>query len=189
MPRPKVFDEEKVVQAAMELFWKKGYEGTSIQDLVEHTGLSRSSLYDSLGDKRQLYINSLRIYTRMVEDDMFRLANDDQGPALELLVKLLCAATLDRKGCYLANSCVEKAPIDDDVVRIYKENARTLHSLITRLLERAATEGALREGVQTESAALVIFSAMQGMQLRRRVGLEQELAQELVNTLIGLLRK
>ena len=62
MPRTKAFDEQEVLEKAMELFWKKGYYATSIQDLVNHLGINRASLYDTFGGKKKLFLHTFSHY-------------------------------------------------------------------------------------------------------------------------------
>ena len=62
MPRVKLFDEKEVLTKAMNLFWRKGYSATSVQDLVNHLGINRGSLYDTFGNKEQLFNQSLALY-------------------------------------------------------------------------------------------------------------------------------
>jgi len=75
MARVKTFDQHEVLEKAMQLFWTKGYYDTSVNDLVKHTGLSRSSLYDTYGDKHRLYILALKKY------------QEDMGSAMKKLVE------------------------------------------------------------------------------------------------------
>src|SRR3569833_1374812 len=73
MARTKDFDEDEVLSRAMDLFWLKGYNGTSMQDLVDGLGISRSSLYDTYGDKHSLFLKSLENYKRLGYEQMDKI--------------------------------------------------------------------------------------------------------------------
>ncbi|HEY4018971.1 MAG TPA: helix-turn-helix domain-containing protein, partial [Pseudonocardiaceae bacterium] len=112
MGRTKDFDPDTALDAAMDLFWRKGYEATSIQDLVEHLGVARASLYATFGTKHDLYLRALDRYT---ENDTYSslawLA--EPGPVLPALRAGLvaiaqdCVADVEGKGCLVTNTTVE----------------------------------------------------------------------------------
>ena len=70
MPRVKLFDQNEVLTKAMNLFWKQGYAATSVQDLVQHLGINRASLYDTFGDKDQLFKKSFELYRKQNKDGL-----------------------------------------------------------------------------------------------------------------------
>jgi AcrR family transcriptional regulator len=111
MGRPRGFDEEEVVRAAVELFARRSYDGTSVDDLVNHLGVHRGSLYKTFGSKRGLYLRALR---RHIDHDVAALAHDvgeadDQVEA----VGLVLAAGPGLGLFFLA--MVERAPVDSEV--------------------------------------------------------------------------
>ena len=73
MPRIKTFDENEVLVKAMNLFWKQGYSATSVQDLVSHLGINRASLYDTFGDKEQLFKKSFALYRKSTMEGLLSL--------------------------------------------------------------------------------------------------------------------
>ena len=82
MPRPRAFDEESVLDNAMNIFWSKGFEATSIQDLVNETGLNRASMYASFGDKKALFLRVLDHYSQKISAQRFAdLRNIEDGRA------------------------------------------------------------------------------------------------------------
>src|ERR1700748_2100418 len=97
MARTKDFDENEVLMKAMNLFWYKGYNGTSMQDLVDGLGISRSSLYDTYGDKHTLFIKALESYRESVSGKMCNIVTNAVS-AKEAIKQLLEMTTLDLIG-------------------------------------------------------------------------------------------
>ncbi len=139
MARPREFDEVKVKEALMCVFWEKGYEATSMQDLVEATGLFKGSLYGAFGDKRTLYMLALAHYdhTRIQDGiDMLR----GEGPVVVKIAKLFDAVIESTKsglysgGCLLCNASVEMAPVDKSVGNSVKSTIQRLQSAVAAAL-------------------------------------------------------
>src|SRR5471030_1591461 len=112
MARTKDFDENEVLNKAIDIFWHKGYNGTSMQDLVDGLGISRSSLYDTYTDKHTLFVKALESYQDTAAGQIQELINNT-GPAKETVEKLLKFATTEllgdkqQKGCFMVNAEVE----------------------------------------------------------------------------------
>ena len=111
MPRPREFDEERVLDAVMATFWRRGYDGTSAQDLVDATGLGRGSLYNAYSNKEGLFERALQRYQRCTQDNLKLLEGD--APIRDRMRRLLETATnprrqdRDRRGCLATNSAIE----------------------------------------------------------------------------------
>ena len=114
MARTKDFDEDEVLQKAVCLFWHKGYNGTSMQDLVDGLGISRSSIYDTYGDKHALFVKTLQRYEESVYEKVVEIVNQT-APAKEIIKQLLNFITSEllndeqHKGCFLVNAAIEVA--------------------------------------------------------------------------------
>jgi AcrR family transcriptional regulator len=111
MGRKKAYIRDEVLEKALELFWKMGYEGSHLQDLVEHTGLNRFSLYKEFGGKEGLFDESLTLYLDSLEGALQSLTKDPQG----LNTILSFFQKMDLKffihGCFLINSLADKYTI------------------------------------------------------------------------------
>jgi len=135
MARPREFDEVKVKEALMCVFWKKGYEATSMQDLVEATGLLKGSLYGAFGDKRALYMVALEHYDHTRIQDGINMLHGE-GPGVDKISKLFDAVINSAKaglfsgGCLLCNASIEMAPVDKSVGSSVKSTIRRLQSAV-----------------------------------------------------------
>src|SRR5256714_15658440 len=105
MARPKEFDRDEALQKAMEVFWSRGYEAASINDLVKHMGINRQSLYDTFGDKHALYLQALDRYREVEGRKMFELL--EQPGSVKKSLRQLFEGTVEkalcdeqRRGCF-----------------------------------------------------------------------------------------
>src|SRR5260370_8021932 len=121
MGRPREFDPDAALARAMEAFWAKGYEGTSLADLVAATGLNKGSLYAAFGDKRRLYLAAMERYERDGIDRTVAILRDaaDPSAAIAAMFDGVIAAVerRDRRGCLLCNASLDPAPYDPAVDR------------------------------------------------------------------------
>src|SRR6266571_5492306 len=114
MARQKEFDRDEVLHRAMELFWTRGYEGTSIQDLVKHMRINRQSMYDTFGDKHTLFLQSLDRYREIQSRKVFAVLERPGSVKKNLrqLFEEVVARALSaegRRGCFVGNSMSELA--------------------------------------------------------------------------------
>jgi TetR/AcrR family transcriptional repressor of nem operon len=142
MPRTKEFDEQVVVTRAMRLFWEKGYGSTSVQDLVDHMGINRFSIYSTFGDKRGLFLAALERYRATVlAARQAELNNGRQGLGgirgyFDRLVEGF-AGPEGWKGCLLVNTSVEMAAEGGPVTEILLTHERQLRGAFLQSLLRA----------------------------------------------------
>jgi TetR/AcrR family transcriptional repressor of nem operon len=144
--RPREFDEERALEAAMDEFWKKGYESTSLNDLCCCTGLHRGSLYQAFGDKHQLFMRSLNHYAdrefREVADAAFQ--QDSPLDSIRALVRTVCDHAAEGRGCLMINSMVELAPHDPEVKEMLMNEGQRRIAVMTELLAKAQEAGEIR---------------------------------------------
>ena len=172
MARPREFDSDEVLARAVRLFWAKGYDGTSLDQLDRATGLNRGSLYNAFGDKRQLYLAALDHYGRNEIVAGVRLL-ESGGPAPVALAKLFFGvakaveAGAGRDGCLLCNAAVERAPHDPEVEARVIANYAPLRAAMTALLARDG-----RSGDRRRIARLVdgLFASYLGLYVMAKAG-------------------
>lgn len=170
MARPREFDETRVKEALMEVFWEKGYEATSMQDLVDATGLLKGSLYGAFGDKQTLYLIALEHYdhTRIQAGiDMLSGA----GGSVEKIRRLFDSVIESAKtglfagGCLLCNASVEMAPVDKLVKGSVK---KTLHRL--QVAVKAAIESKIKDSDEIQALSGFIICAYLGARVLAKAG-------------------
>lgn len=170
MARPKAFDEEAVLNKAVKLFWCRGYEATSVQDLVDGLGVNRASLYDTYGDKHTLYVRALERY-RAAEQTDLRQHLSQQKPALALLRDLFTngvQASLndpDHKGCFMVNSAIELAPHDEAIARLVADNQRVFTGWLAQLIKRGQQEGDISRMHTADDLAAFLFNTYTGLKV------------------------
>ncbi len=131
--RPRKTDPDVALDAAMKLFWKKGYDGTSMNDLVTETGMAKPGLYATFGDKEVIYTKALSRYFHGFSSPLFDDLIGSPDP-IEVVVRrflqTVAASALDKtspNGCFLVNSvieCEKQSPALEALVRTYSENRR-----------------------------------------------------------------
>ncbi len=167
MARVKNFDKEEILKKATELFWKKGFHGTSVQDLVEHTGISRSSLYDTYGDKYKLFIETLKDYQKNTQRSLAELPQQKSfKDFIQLFLDSRVSISLndkDHKGCFLANCSVELAPHDEMVCDITFENMDAFVNRFAPLFEKAMSDGEINDTKNAKALARYLFNTVTGL--------------------------
>lgn len=185
--RPKEFDPDQIADAAMQVFWQRGYAATSIQDLVEGTGLSRSSLYNAFDSKHGLYTCALKRYQERSNANIVLLAQD--APAKELVRQLLLRIVDDelddtqRLGCLAANAALEVAGQDPVVAELVAQNFRRVEAALERLLRRGQAEGDIDPDKNPAALASFVVCTVQGLRVLGKGSAPGERRERLLNVL------
>lgn len=183
MPRTKEFDPEVVLEQAMELFWENGFEATSAQDLVDRTGLNRSSLYNTFGSKQELYLRALDHY-RQQGANAFEHLSDQFDSAREAIRYLLEDATPatedDTRGCFLASATVERAHCDDQTRERVRKSFDQMRDGFEALVEHGQTQGEFPEDRDPEAVAHSLANTYFGMQMMAKLGLPMAVFEDVV---------
>ncbi|MFK7800951.1 MAG: TetR/AcrR family transcriptional regulator [Anaerolineae bacterium] len=160
MARYKEFDEGKVLDKAMRLFWKKGYTSTSIQDLEDHLGIGRRSLYNTFNNKRDLYLAALSHY-QQGGGGMFPKDEPDcaRNAIKEIFIDVVETAVADetRCGCFMVNTAIELAPHDEKIAAISARSAKGIAAGFKELVEWGQSQE--RIPAEKNSTALSHFLA------------------------------
>ncbi|PBC63745.1 TetR family transcriptional regulator [Streptomyces sp. Tue6028] len=171
MARTKEFDPDAALRAALELFWRRGYEATSMADLVEHLGIGRASLYATFGSKHELY---LKAFDRYEQTGLTRIVGElsQPGPALPAVRAVVRSyATeaaheeLRRSGCLVTNTAAELAPHDPASARRVERNWDQLETVLHTTLVRAQAQGELPRGRDPLALARMLLVLMQGLRV------------------------
>jgi len=168
--RTKEFEIDEIADAAMHVFWRHGYAATSVQDLVDGTGLSRSSLYSTFESKQGLYQKALQRYELLTTLNNVKLLSGSGSPK-ELIRQLLINVVEDElndaehKGCLVANACLELAGHDADVTRFVVSNLQKLQHALESLLIKAQQSGEIASTQNPRALASFFLNTMQGLRV------------------------
>lgn len=174
MARPQEFDTEQALNQAIELFWKNGYERTSLSDLLNHMHIRRSSFYNTFGDKRGLFIQALDKYMKFANDDFIVNTLNSHGSGLEgihqvfqLLVNAL-ATDAECKGCLMVNAQIEVARTDDVVKQMIGLSLDRIHNALFGALQRAQAAGKIRPELDLEATSKFLMSIIISLRVMGR---------------------
>ncbi len=175
MARTREFKPDDALEAAMQVFWKKGFGDTSIDDLVEATGVSRYGLYSLYGDKHGLFLAVLDRYRDCQASAILSQleARDASRPAVEGFFRTFAAAARNKasaRGCLFANTAIEFGTSDKEVARRITGHFRRLESAFLTALARAKKKGEVAKTFDETSAAVMLAGIAQGMLVMLRAG-------------------
>jgi TetR/AcrR family transcriptional regulator, transcriptional repressor for nem operon len=191
MARTKEFEPLAALDAAMELFWRKGYEATSMRELLDAMGIGRGSFYDTFGDKHTLFLSALdrfqEVRTSWVEEVLRRDGLDG--------IEVVFRRSLDglfqfqpRRGCLLANSAVELAPHDPDVAASISGYIMRTEDAFQGALERARDRGEIRPESDPRALARFLVNTLHGLRVLARAGSDRETLEDTVHVALEALR-
>ena len=169
MPKSITFDREQVIKDVMELFWRRGYNGTSMQDLVDVTGLNRSSFYNTFGDKFSLFEESLLFYQKQQNNFLKKAFADAKSPK-EAIISLFIGISDDilsgnHKGCMIT-SCTSELSLEEPKIKHFLiENKDRVVASFAALIEGAQALGEISKEKDTNTLALYLFSSLNGIRL------------------------
>ncbi|MEW2452678.1 TetR/AcrR family transcriptional regulator [Streptomyces albus] len=175
MARTKEFDPEAALDAAMRLFWRKGYEATSTSDLTEELGIARASLYGTFGSKHALYLAALDRFLAGATGPTPADILTSRTSALESVRDLLETSLVPEQGdtppgCFAVNATVEHGDTDPEIARRTTGNVSRLETALYGALLRARAEGELAPGVDPKAAATMLTGLNHGLKVLARAG-------------------
>ena len=189
MGRPREFDRDEVLEKAMRAFWSKGYERTSIQDLVDATGIQRGSLYAEFVDKRAMHLAALERFYHNEMGPMFAVL-DRPGSVKTNLRKLFMSAAEGEKrgrGCMMSNSAVELCPDGGDVGTMVAAGLRRAETTVHRALLRARDEGELGQRHDLRALARYLVSSLNGLRVMAKAIDDPKAIRDIVGTTLSVL--
>ncbi|UTN04158.1 TetR/AcrR family transcriptional regulator [Flavobacterium bizetiae] len=193
MARTKEFNEDQALDKAIEIFWHKGYNGTSAQDLVTHLGLSRSSLYDTFGDKQKLFAQSLQRYQKNAQKQVMELFDQSENikETLHDIFKQAVIESLEdriTKGCFMVNSSVELAMHDEEIAKIVKNNSQIMEEVFTKAVQKGQDSGDISKANSAKVLARFIFNNYSGIRVLARSGeRDKQVYDDIVKALFSML--
>lgn len=191
MARPRSFDLDAALEDALDVFWARGYEGTSICDLKDAIGIETGSLYKAFGSKKELYEKALlRYLDRGLSLQRELLESSDnvwEGLAALLDAAAVMATEGDRRGCFAINCAVDAAPHDPDVLEILKGHDRNFMRMLTERLAEGQADGSITDKEPAKVLARFVFATVGGLHVQGRSGVSRAALREASRLAAGAL--
>ena len=192
MGRLKAFDEDRVIDAAADCFWARGYQATSVRDLADSMGIGSASLYNAYGDKRALFIRSLERYANRSMRE--RIARVEAIHPPQAAIHAFLAEIIDRslrdpdcKGCLLVNSALDVAPHDAEIGRMVAGYFDEIRDFFRRNLKAARAAGEISRTVDADEASAHFLGVLLGIRVLARTGARRKLLESVARPALDLL--
>lgn len=192
MARPRKFDPDDLLEHATQAFWAKGYKGTSIQDLVDATGVNRGSLYNTFGDKAGLFAAVMERYAeRSAAQGLIEAARD--GPprkTIRLFFKNLHKRAKHdalNRGCLMTNTAAELANRDEHIAWWMRDNLGALEDAFTLIIRRGQKKGEINPAKKARPLARFLVGVTQGILVIAKANPDPEIIRDIVKNALGSL--
>jgi TetR/AcrR family transcriptional repressor of nem operon len=193
MARTLEFDKDQALDRAMHIFWRRGYDGTSVDYLERRLGINRGSLYNTFGGKRQLYLAALdRYMDGFVADRMATL--DRPGSkiaAIRAVFEDVAAFSVGKGrgiGCFLTNSAVELAPADRAMVRKIEHDFATMEDRFHHVLIAAQQRGEINRSRDPHALARFLMNSLHGLRVMSKVSPDPAGLRQIVDVTVAALQ-
>lgn len=193
MVRPREFDEDQALNAAMMLFWEKGYEATSLSDLTSKMGIQKPSLYSAFGDKKTLFETALRKYTQFHATHVRTTLQNK--PSIKEAFRAFFEGLVEeaygenhKRGCFCINTMVELAPHDEKFEILTREHQMYLSALFQETIERGIRSGELTISMSPKALAQTFVVSLIGLTVMMKSRPERSFIQNCVESILTLLK-
>ncbi|MNB72196.1 HTH-type transcriptional repressor ComR [compost metagenome] len=192
MARSKEFEESAVLDKAMRLFWEQGYEKTSMTDLVEHMGIHRRSLYDTFGDKRQLFLKAIDRFEHKIAAELAAGVKQSKtaAEALQFIFNFIIVGDEDSPpGCLMVNSAVELAVRDADVDTKATEAFTMTEQLFKEIILWGQRDGEFTVHSEAGELAEYLHNVVVGLRVMARTSAPKEKLHRIAQVSMKFLEK
>lgn len=186
MARSKEFDENEILAKAIYLFWEKGYHATSAQDLVDRLGISRSSMYDTFGDKHSLFIKALQLYRKQRIEPV--ISGVEGAADIETYIRNVFEAVktdvlneLSPEGCFMVNAAIELSSCDKEVADIAKEITQDTENALTKAIKKGQEQGIFNKNHSARIMARFVFNSLNGLRVSMKFNLNKKMFDDILN--------
>ncbi len=192
MARPIEFDREEVLQKALYTFWEKGYEATTLPDLLASMGINRSSFYNTFGDKQTLFREVMSLYYQQTAIKRLMILEKAKSAKQGLRDYFshnidVAVADYNPGGCLLTNTATNLKTIDQEIARSLPQGVDRLEQAIYRLLEKGQGSGEIPSSKDIKAVARLMIAVSYGINIAARVNpnraVLEDMAQVAVSTL------
>ena len=191
--RPVEFDPDRALESAMHLFWKKGYESTSLQDLIQAMNLSKSSFYQAFGSKHQLFLRSIKLYRDSVVDEMYRLLGKAGSGRKFIEESLLSIANETRgvdarRGCLVMNSANEFSQRDPVIADLIKKSTESFSAILEKAVVAAQENNEIAPNKDPKVLAQYLLTTMSGLKTMVKAGTSANTIRAIANFALKTLK-
>ncbi|MGE6589660.1 TetR/AcrR family transcriptional regulator [Bacillus mycoides] len=193
MARTREFNEDQVLDAAMQLFWEKGYEATSLSDLTSRMGIQRPSIYSTFGDKKELFEAALRRYTMSRASDIRNRLQSHSS--VKEAFSIFFADVVNEeyagdlsKGCFCINTMVELAPHDERFEILTREHQMYLAVIFQETIERGIQSGELEVNTDAKSLAQALIVSLIGLTVMMKSRPQRSFVDNVIAATLTLLK-
>jgi TetR/AcrR family transcriptional regulator, transcriptional repressor for nem operon len=192
MARPREFDEATALEAAIECFWHRGYEATSVRDLADKMGISAPSLYNTYGDKHALFAQALERYLDLSARALIKELENALPPkqAIRRFIEEIIRRSVndrERRGCFLINSALEVAPHDRELGAFIADRLTEIEAFFYRSIKRAQAEGTVPRNIAAKDVARLFLGVLLGIRVLARSKPERSLLEGVARPALALL--
>jgi TetR/AcrR family transcriptional repressor of nem operon len=190
MARNKEYDENEVLRKAMELFWKQGYEKTSMQDLVTHMGIHRRSIYDTFGDKHTLFMKALERYGEIIETKIETQVKplDSVKQAIRRLFEIAIPKKEQQTiGCLTVNSAVELSLHDEEAAEKIAESFDRTENLLYELLLRGQKSGEISDRHDAKKLSQFFHNSLVGLRVLTKTTDDKQKLESIIDLTLSVL--
>jgi TetR/AcrR family transcriptional repressor of nem operon len=191
MARTKEFDEERALASAMDVFWRSGYENTSLEDLVREMGIAKQSLYDTFGDKRALYLKAMAFYRKQTNSslrDLLACAPTAKEGFTRILLGLVAESREQHaRGCLLLSANMERAADDEEIATFLMDNQAEVESIFADALYRGKRTGELGDEQDAGALAKFFVVTVQGMRAMARLKSDRRALRQVARIALAVL--
>jgi TetR/AcrR family transcriptional regulator, transcriptional repressor for nem operon len=192
MARPREFDEATALEAAIECFWHRGYEATSVRDLADKMGISGPSLYNAYGDKRALFAQALEHYVDNSARALIKRLEASLPPkqAVHRFIEEIIDRSVndrERRGCFLINSALEVAPHDRQLGALVADRLAEIEAFFYRSIKAAQAKGAVPRNRVARDLARLLLGVLLGIRVLARSKPERALLEGVARPALALL--
>ena len=190
--RPREFDEKQALEAALDVFWLNGYEGSSCEDLLSAMGINSGSMYAAFGDKRALYDKVFELYCHTMVGNGMRILDGPGTPLENVRTMVECwgehMSNPDCKGCFIDNTLIEFGTERQGVAEMARGVMKRLQGALEAKLTAARETGELSDSVDPNEMAAFLVNTKQGLSVMSRAGADETSVRGIVKTTLSLLR-
>ena len=192
MARPREFDPDAALESATRVFWAKGFENASLDDLCAATGLNRSSIYAAFGAKRDLYLGALARYE---EGSAARIASALRGRPIREAMQAFLDDLIDsivagpgRRGCFIGNCAAEMARLDRGAAARVRASLGRIESAFRAGLDEARARGELADDADTAALARFLTAGIQGLRLVGKANPDRGMLEDIAAVMLRCLQ-